>query len=50
MYPGKHQTTDHQRGANMMRTTLIWGSLMLGVVSFLSHSVFDVQKYYLTTQ
>ena len=32
-------TLDHLRGANMMSTTFIWGSLILGVVPFLSHSV-----------
>ena len=42
-------TLDNRRGANMMRTTLIWGSLTLGVVPFLSHGVLYVQKYYLTT-
>jgi hypothetical protein len=50
-YPRKHRTTtgtlDHR---NIMSTTLICGSLILGVVPFLSHRVLHVQKYYLTTQ
>jgi hypothetical protein len=41
---------DHRRGANMMRTTLSWVSLILGVVPFLSHCVLYVQKDYLTTR
>ena len=39
----------HQKDANMMKTTLLWGSLVLVLVHLLGHSVLYVQKYYLTT-
>lgn len=39
-----------QKGENIMKTILLWGSLRLILVDLLGHSVFYVQKYCLTTQ